>query len=151
METHMQKPHVVLVAAALILGISHSALADSEHLNFCSDSLIKGAYGSLLQGSRPNAAGLNETIIGVVVRVYDGNGAVVQWDNVKGTNTPVVPDRYGTGTYHVNDDCTVDIIFQPAPGVTIHEHAVILDNGKELRSIVVSPQSNMVTAISRRM
>jgi len=117
----------------------------------CSDSLVKGTYGIQLQGTRPAPDGVTETVIGVVVRNYDGMGGVTQIDNVKGSVTGIVPNRFGTGTYHVNDDCTVVLKFQPGPGILIQERAVIVDNGNELRSITVVPAGVMVTAVHRKI
>ena len=83
--------------------------------------------------------------------MYDGNGGVVQWDNVKNSATGYIPNRYGSGTYKVNDDCTVDIVSHPAPTATIQERAVIVDSGRELRSITVLPPGLFVTAIHQRI
>ena len=51
----------------------------------------------------------------------------------------------------VNDDCTVDIEFRPAPAVTIRERAVIVDDGRELRSITVLPAGLFVTSVQQRI
>jgi hypothetical protein len=89
--------------------------------------------------------------IGVVVRQYDGLGGIEQWDNVKGEVTGYTPGRYGRGTYRVNDDCTVDIEFHPAPNVTLQERGVVVDNGNEIRTITVLPAGTMVTATHQRI
>ena len=140
-----------LIAGAFALGASASALAGGEPVRACSDSLVKGTYGIQMQGTRPAPGGVTETVIGVVVRNYDGMGGVTQIDNLKGSVTGIVPDRFGTGTYHVRDDCTVVIDFQPAPGLLLQEKAVIVDNGKELRTITVLPAGVMVTAVHRKI
>jgi hypothetical protein len=90
-------------------------------------------------------------VIGVVVRLYDGNGHVTQVDNIKGSVSGWFPDRFGAGTYHVNDDCSVVIDFEPVPGLFVQERAVIVDNGRELRSIVTTPADFMITAIHQRI
>ena len=95
--------------------------------------------------------GGTETVIGVVIRQYDGLGSIEQWDNVKGEVTGYVPGRYGAGTYRVNPDCTVDMEFHPAPNVTIVERGVIVDGGYEIRTITASPPSTMVTAVHKRI
>ena len=94
---------------------------------------------------------IQEAVIGVVVRHYDGRGGVTQVDNVKGAISGYVPDRFGTGTYQVNDDCTVVVNFQPAPGVLIEERLVIVDKGRELRSFTVLPTTLMVTSVGIKM
>jgi hypothetical protein len=105
-----------------------------------------------MQGTRPAfPGGPIETVIGVVVRLYDGNGNVTQVDNIKGSVSGYFPDRFGTGKYHVNDDCSVVIDFEPVPGLLVQERAVIVDNGRELRSIVTTPASFMITAVHQRI
>ena len=79
------------------------------------------------------------TVIGVVVRTYDGAGTVHQVDNIKGSVTGIVPDRPGDGTYQVNEDCSGVTLFQPGPGITLEERMVIVDHGNEIRTIVSSP------------
>ncbi|MEO8506328.1 MAG: hypothetical protein ABI593_01705 [Betaproteobacteria bacterium] len=139
----------IIAAAAAFM--SASALADNDTRRYCSDSLVRGTYAAQLQGKLTLPDGSTQEIIGVVIRVYDGNGGVMQWDNVKNSVTGYVPNRYGTGTYQVNDDCTVDIVFHPAPTATLQERAVIVDNGRELRSITVLPAGLFVTAIHQRI
>ena len=140
----------LLIATAALVA-STNALADRERQRFCSDSLVRGTYGGQLQGTQTLPNGSVQNIIGVVVRVYDGDGGVTQWDNVKNSANGYVPNRYGSGTYIVNDDCTVDIVFNPAPGFTIQERAVVVDNGRELRSITVLPTGLFVTSVQQRI
>ena len=143
--------HALLVAA-LGLCASATAVADSEPKRFCSDSLVRGTYAIQMQGTRPAfPGGPVETVIGVLVRLYDGEGRVTQVDNIKGSITGWFPDRFGAGTYHVNDDCSVVIDFEPVPGLLVQERAVIIDNGRELRSIVSFPESFMITAVHQRI
>jgi hypothetical protein len=54
----------------------------------------------------PPQGGGTQTLIGVVVRTYHGDGTFSQVDNIKGSVTGVVPDRPGSGTYQVNPDCS---------------------------------------------
>lgn len=126
------------------------AFADPEPRLWCSDTLVRGTYAIQLQGSRPLAGGVTEVVIGVAVRQYDGEGNVTQVGNIKGSITGYVPNQVGTGTYRVNDDCTVDIEFHPAPGVVVIEKAVIVDEGRELRTIAVNGGA-MVTAVHSRI
>ena len=74
-----------------------------------------------------------------------------QLDNIKGSVTGIVPDRPGSGTYQVNADCTGITLFQPAPGITIEERMVIVDHGNEIRTIVSSPQTTMVSTVQKRI
>jgi hypothetical protein len=128
------------ILAAVAAGASASALAAGEPRRSCSDSLVRGTYCIQMQGTRPSSpGGPIETVIGVVVRNYDGHGGIVQTDNIKGSISGYVPDRYGAGTCRVNDDCTIDMEFHPGPGVTLREKAVIVDHGNELRAITILP------------
>ena len=119
----------------------------------CSSRTLQGTYGIQLQGTRPVPpfTGGTESVIGVVVRTYDGEGSFTQVDNVKGSVTGIVPDRPGGGTYEVFADCTVVAQLQPAPGVLLEERLVIVDRGNELRSIVASPLGVMVAAVHKRI
>ena len=149
----MKKSTAHAVLAAIVgLTASAAALAEFQPKRFCSDSLVKGTYAIQMQGTRPAfPGGPTETVIGVLVRVYDGEGHVAQVDNIKGSISGWFPDRFGAGTYHVNDDCSVVIDFEPVPGLLVQERAVIVDNGRELRSMVTTPATFMITAIHQRI
>jgi hypothetical protein len=99
----------------------------------------------------PAAGGGVEAVIGVLIRTYDGAGGFTQIDNVKGSVTGIVPDRPGIGTYQVNEDCTGTTQFQPGPGVMIEERMVIVDGGREIRSITSSPLPLMVSSVQQRI
>jgi hypothetical protein len=120
----------------------------------CSVATLNGTYGSQMQGTRPipppGGPGM-ESVIGVVVRTYDGMGNVTQVDNVKGAMSGIIPNRPGTGTYQVNADCTAEVVFEPGPGITIVERMVIVEGGAEILSITVSPAEVMVTAVQKRI
>jgi hypothetical protein len=107
-----------------------------------------------MQGTNPVPPALGggiQTVIGVVVRTYDGAGTFTQVDNIKGSVTGIVPDRPGSGTYQVNENCTGVTLFQPAPGITIEERLVIVDHGNEIRTIVSSPATTMVSSVQKRI
>ena len=122
----------------------------------CNNFTIRGAYGIQMQGTRPvpPPTGGMESVVGVVLRTYDGYGNFEQLDNIKGSVTGIVPDRPGSGTYEVSADCTAITYFQPDPGnpnIVIKEKLVILDNGNEIRSITEAPPPLMVSAVSKRI
>jgi len=139
----------VLIAASLIAGSASSATLD-EPGKRCNNAMLNGNYGAQMQGTRP-APGGTESVIGVVVRNYDGRGGLTQIGNVKGSITGIVPDQFGEGTYEVREDCSVIVEFSPVPGVVIHEQGVIVDNAREIRVITVAPQALMVTAVMIRI
>jgi hypothetical protein len=119
----------------------------------CSERTVRGTYAIQMQGTRPvpPPTGGMESVIGVVMRTYDGLGNFTQIDNVKGSVTGIVPDRAGAGTYSVSEDCTATTQFQPGPGVLIEERMVIIDSGREIRSITASPLGVMVSTVQQRI
>ena len=144
-----------LVLAVVVVGVMLSpgqnpAFAHDGKGKACSNATLRGTYGIQMQGTRAVPGG-TETVIGVVVRHYDGAGGVTQVDNIKGSITGIVPDRPGAGTYQVDDDCSAVVEFQPAPGILIQERMVIVDHGHELRSITVLPAQTMVTSVQIKM
>lgn len=121
----------------------------------CNVAMLRGAYGIQVQGTRPaTPGGPTESVIGVVLRTYDGAGQFTQVDNIKGSTTGLAPDRPGVGTYEVNEDCTAVAHFQPGPGISLEERMVIVADGDEVLSIVSSPlpvmMSGRQTRVSRR-
>jgi hypothetical protein len=120
----------------------------------CSDQTVRGTYAIQMQGTRPvplAVGGDVEAVIGVIIRTYDGAGGFTQIDNVKGSVTGIEPDRPGSGTYQVNEDCTGTTRFQPGPGPMIEERMVIVDAGREIRSITASPLPVMVSTVQLRI
>jgi len=117
----------------------------------CSEATIRGAYGIQIQGTRPAPGGLTESVIGIVLRRYDGTGNFSQVSNVKGSITGTVPDAEGSGTYEVNSDCTGIVRFQPGPGILLEERLVIVDNGREIRTAVMVPTPVMITGVHQRI
>ena len=127
------------------------AYVQEEATPSCTDATIRGTYGIQMQGTIPAPGGGTQAVIGVAVRTYDGAGSFTQVDNLKGAVTGIVPDRPGSGTYQVNDDCTAIAVLQPGPGITIEERMVIVERGNELKSITSSPPPIMVSAVHKRI
>ena len=143
-----------LGSTVLLLTAFASAQAQSEPGKRCDDALIRGDYAIQVQGTRPAPGGAIETVIGVVLRSFDGYGNFDQIDNIKGSITGLVPDRPGSGTYDVSADCTGVSQFRPDPSnpsLVIEEKFVIMDNGKEIRSITRTPPPLMITAVAKRV
>ena len=143
----------VLAIAGGGIGPGGSAKAQGSGYQ-CSDATIRGTYGIQMQGTQPvppPQGGGTQTVIGVVVRTYHGDGTFSQVDNIKGSITGIVPDRPGSGTYQVYSDCSAVTLFQPGPGITIEERMVIVDHGSEIRSIVSSPVAVMVSTVQKRI
>ena len=136
-----------------LIGTGARAVAH-ERAGHCTEATIRGTYGIQMQGTNPVPPPLGggiQTVIGVVVRTYDGAGTFHQVDNIKGSVTGIVPDRPGEGTYQVNEDCSGVTLFQPGPGITLEERMVIVDHGDEIRTIVSSPQAVMISTVQKRI
>ena len=117
----------------------------------CNEATVRGDYGIQIQGTRPAPGGLTESVVGVLLRSYDGRGNFEQVSNVKGSITGTAPDAQGFGTYEVNPDCTGIIRFQPGPGILIEERLVIVDNGREIRAAVMVPTAVVITSVHQRI
>lgn len=123
----------------------------------CTEATLRGTYGIQIQGTRPAPPpappGSIESVIGVVIRHYDGKGHFTQINNEKGSISGIAPpDREGFGTYQVNEDCTGAHELQ-IPGVPflVRDRFVIVDHGREVRNFVVSPAPLMVTGVSKKI
>lgn len=124
------------------------------HAFACSERTLRGTYGIQMQGTRPvppPMGGGFESVVGVVIRTYDGAGHFTQVDNIKGSITGLIPDRPGFGAYEVNEDCSAVTRFDPGVGILIEERMVIVDHGREFRSIVATPATIMVSAVGKRV
>jgi hypothetical protein len=144
---------VLAISGGGSIGPGDSAMAQGVGYQ-CTDATIRGTYGIQMQGTQPvppPQGGGTQTVIGVVLRTYRGDGTFSQIDNIKGSITGIVPDRPGSGTYQVNSDCSAVTLFQPGPGITIEERMVIVDHGSEIRSIVSSPVAVMVSTVQKRI
>jgi hypothetical protein len=145
----------LMFGGMLAMGLAHADGNKGVEKGFtCSAKTLKGTYGIQMQGTRPVPPALGggvESVIGVVIRTYDGIGSFSQTDNIKGAVTGIAFDRPGHGTYEVNADCTAIIQLSPAPGVLIEERMVIVRRGDELRSITASPLPNMISTVQLRI
>jgi len=146
-----------VVTAAVIVGGARIMGADDQENSRgrgkqCSEATVRGDYGIQIQGTRPAPpSGAIESVIGIVLRNYDGHGSFSQVSNVKGSITGTVPDSQGFGTYEVSADCTGIVRFQAAPGLVIEERLVIVDDGREIRTAVMVPAAVMITGVHQRI
>jgi len=145
------------VAFALAtLGSTQVMSDDGRNGMPCNNATIRGDYGIQMEGTRPTPPPTDviETVVGVLLRSFDGDGNFEQVDNIKGSVTGIVPDRPGTGTYEVFPDCSGVTEFQPDPNnpnLVIRERFVILDNGNEIWSMAETPAPLMVTTVGKRV
>jgi hypothetical protein len=146
-----------VLAAILVATVGPSASGkpddrDNSRTRACTNETLQGTYGIQIQGTQPSSpGGPIESVIGVVLRTYDGLGNFTQVGNVKGSITPWVPDRVGGGTYDVAPDCTAVVRLQPFPGIVLEERLIIVDDGREVRSATMLPPPVMATGVARRV
>jgi hypothetical protein len=137
---------------AMALAGAQPASADDDRSRRCSNRTLRGDYGLLVSGVRGIGPGATETFIASVLRSYDGNGGFTQVDNIHGQTTEAVRNQPAHGTYDVGADCTGSaFIFFPGAPFPIETAFVIVENGKEVREIVMTPQPNLATAVGRRV
>lgn len=138
---------------------------DSPFQAVCSNATLEGDYGFTVIGTRPSApvpGAPVESIVGVAMTHFDGNGNLTQTDNIHGsiTGSPA-PDRKGTGTYTINPDCTGTMTLDSAGSPALTLRIVVVDDGNEVRTAVVDPTATvrpgtpspqvMVTSNGRRV
>lgn len=120
----------------------------------CSNMTLHGNYGLLVAGQRavpPFLGGGVEKFVGTAMTTFDGNGRFVIQSEGAGLHGEVVgvdPNLPGdiVGIYAVNSNCTGTIQWQPpAPIPPIVQSFVIVDNGKHVKSAVMSPLQNVTT------
>ena len=140
----------VVVGGAGISGADGQENGDRGRAKPCSEATVRGDYGIQIQGTRPAPGGAIESVIGVVLRNYDGNGSFTQVSNVKGSITGTVPDSQGFGTYDVNADCTGTYTTLSSTGRTGNAFFVIVDNGNEIHVLPTNPGGS-ITCIARKV
>jgi hypothetical protein len=73
-------------------------------------------------------------------------------DHIHGQITQATRNQPAYGTYEVAADCTGSaFIFFPGAPFPIETAFVIVESGREVREIVMTPQPNLATAVGRRV
>ncbi len=118
----------------------------------CSNQTLNGDYGFTITGFRVPAPGVYVPMEGTALTHFDGNGGLTQIDNVNTGAGPLPTDRLGEGSYQLNADCSGTMTIQPKdhPEQAIQLHIVVVNEGKEIRTGVVSP-GIVVTSNGRKM
>jgi len=89
-----------------------------------------------------------EQSVGLILRVFDGEGGFTQSISGKGAIAGPGPDLQVSGKYSANADCTATVTSIIA-GVPVAEiRMVIVNRGKEFR---VSPQPTMIVGHARKV
>ena len=139
----------ILAAVALSLPWRVAAQADVDG-RVCGLQTLRGDYGLVGSGVRGLGPGASETFATISMVTYDGQGAFSAVGVSHGQVTGVRDGLPVTGTYYVNADCTggqTTII----PGVPpLEDRFVIVDNGREVRTVVVAPLTTIATANLRK-
>jgi hypothetical protein len=112
----------------------------------CSDRTLKGDYGFSIDGTilagTPNAFLLR----GVAMTHFDGHGNLSQVDFTTRNGAPIGAGwRPAVGTYDINADCTGTAQIVPGDGSpTLNLRLVVVDRGREVRTIVVGNATGSV-------
>jgi hypothetical protein len=144
----------VLAACAVLTGSLKAAEPDfGHHERFvCTNETLKGDYGFTVTGIRPTGPGAPQVaIVGTALTTFHGDGTLDQFDNinVNSPTVPVQPDRPGTGTYSLNADCSGTMTLT-AGGMTLALSIVVVDQGREVRTAVLTPNV-IVTSNGRKI
>ena len=92
-------------------------------------------------------------VVATGVRRYDGNGSFSDLGSgLHGQITGITPDPGGAvGTYVVNPDCTgTSTISMPWLPFPIEQAFVIVDNGRQVKEVVMTPLPNVVSIVLDR-
>ena len=149
----------VLASSAMVfcglLGAAAIARADDGHKPNCSNRSLKGDYGVSVTGLSLPAPGVSLPLIGVVMAHYDGDGKFTQVDHIIFAGNPPAMDwTPGSGTYHVNPDCTGKASFTTITGSFVNTVFVVVKDGKEILAVVTAPfdgPPRTVSAVSVRV
>ena len=115
----------------------------------CGTHTLQGAYGLVGTGTRGLGPGVTEPFVTISMVTYGGDGTFTAL-GVSHGQTSGVRGGPATGTYFVNADCTGGQTTN-IPGVPpLEDNFVIVDNGREVRTVVVSPLTTIATANLRK-
>jgi hypothetical protein len=127
----------VAVTVAVSVGWSVRADDESPAEARCSNRTLRGDYGFYIGGqvlAGPHAGILR----GVAMTHFDGDGKLSQVDFATINGIPTGSDwRPVSGVYDLNPDCTGTAELHPSDGSpTLHLRLVVVDRGKQIRTIV---------------
>ena len=137
---------------SMMVAVAGLLAAGEDEGRRCNLASLKGTYGTILTGTKPSGpppAPL-EQLIGVALSTFDGQGHSTGIDNIHGAISGGTPDRPGTGTYTINEDCSGAATLLNAGAPPLEMRFVLVDGGKEFRGVIVSP-AVMVTFSGRKL
>ena len=144
-----------IAMVALFFGLGSSipwgvAAQGEESGRVCSPNTLRGDYGLVGTGTRGLGPGVSETFATISMVTYDGRGAFTAVGVSHGQTTGVREGLPVSGTYYVNPDCTGGQTTN-VPGIPpLEDRFVIVDNGREVRTVVVAPATTIATANLRK-
>ena len=142
---------IIVIVAVLTVSLAWrvSAQAGREG-GTCGTHTLHGDYGLVGTGVRGLAPGASETFATISMVSYDGQGGFTALGVSHGQTTGVRAGLPVTGTYFVNPDCTGGQTTN-IPGVPpLEDSFVIVDNGREVRTVVIAPATTIATANLRK-
>ena len=139
---------LLALAAAALLAFGQNLFAE------CSDGTLHGSYAFTITGQILAPAAVAGPVSGVAVTEFFGDGTFTQVDHVLHNGQPPQEEwRPGSGTYHLNSDCTGYMILTAIPTVPadgspeLRLEIVVGDNGNEIRTAVTgSPKAAAFTS-----
>jgi hypothetical protein len=139
------------LAAAVFQAGSSRAIADDEaRERECGNRTLQGDYGLIGAGTRAIAGGATEAFATVSMVTYDGNGAFTAVGVSHGQTTGVRAGSPVSGTYFVNADCTGGQVTNIPGAPPLEDRFVIVDKGREVRTLVIAPVTTIATANLRK-
>jgi hypothetical protein len=141
---------VAILAVALAPSVPSTLAAhDDVRGRGCSARTLRGDYGLVGTGTRAAGPGMVEEFVTISMVTYDGAGTFTA-EGVSHGQTTGVRGGPVSGTYFVNADCSGGQTTY-IPGVPpLEDRFVIVDGGREVRTVVVSPATTVATANLRK-
>jgi hypothetical protein len=142
---------IVMIAG---MGVQPPAAAQTDGTGrMCSNVTLRGDYGLVAVGQRavpPFLGGGTEKFVATAMTTFHGDGIFLiqgTGGGLHGEVTGIDPAHDGIlGTYEVNSNCTGTMQWQPPVPVPPIVHSfVIVDNGRQVKSAVMSPLPNVTT------
>ena len=141
---------VAFLGGALAASVDPAVSAqDNGDGRVCSAGTLRGVYGLAGSGSRSLGPAGTELFVTISMVTYHGEGTFTA-DGVSHGQTTGVRSGPVNGTYFVNPDCTGGQTTY-IPGVPpLEDRFVIVDNGREVRTVVISPLTTVASANLRK-
>ncbi len=147
---------LILTVFTLLLGAALASANDSSQRH-CGLWTLRGDYGLAISGTRP-VPGVTplmlEQMIGTAIDTFNGDGTFTQTDNIHGSISGYpasAVDRPGSGTYTLNSNCTGTMFLNNEGSPLLTLSIVVVDEGREIRTAVVSPPPVLVTSNARKI